>query len=229
MKPVLIIQNWAAESPGTIGEYLDSKEIPYRVVHLYDGEALPDNDDVDRIIVLGGPLSLSVYREHDWLKELFTYTAQAVRDNRPLLADCFGAQMLAHVLGARVEPNGVKEIGFYNTRLTEEGQNDSIFEGFSSEFDVFQWHGDTYRIPFGAKHLAKSSDCINQAFRKGNAVGVQFHLEPQINEIPNWCDEFTKELTEFGLTKDEIVSSFRENAEALRSLNFRLIENFLRM
>jgi GMP synthase (glutamine-hydrolysing) len=79
-----------------------------------------------------------------------------------------------------VEANKVKEIGAMPVTLTEDGAADPLFGGFDREFPVFQWHGDTFRIPFGATWLAQSSDCKNQAFRKGNLVGVQFHLEADL-------------------------------------------------
>ena len=43
---------------------------------------------------------------------------------------------------------------------------------------VFHWHGETFELPSGATHLAKSAACENQAFQIGkNVIGLQFHLE----------------------------------------------------
>jgi len=202
MKPVVIVQNWAAESPGTIGEYFQSHDIPFRLIRLYDNEALPAPQEIDRAIVLGCPCSMNQYQQHEWLKRLFAFTAEIVRQSVPSLSICFGAQLLARVLGARVEKNDVKEIGVYTTSLTEAGKEDPIFAGFDSEFPVFHWHSDTFRIPFGATHLATGADCRNQAFRLGRLVGIQFHLEPQPEEIPLWCDEYHEELEEIGKSKE---------------------------
>ncbi|RME31958.1 MAG: type 1 glutamine amidotransferase [Candidatus Zixiibacteriota bacterium] len=227
MKPVVIVQNWAAESPGTIGEYFSSRDIPFRTVHLYRDDPLPSPGEIDRAIVLGCPCSVNEYQQHEWLKRLFAFTADIVRQNVPYLGICFGAQLLARVLGARVEKNEVKEIGVYTASLTEAGVKDPIFSGFDMEFPVFHWHGDTFRIPFGATHLATGTECRNQAFGLGKLVGVQFHLEPRPEEVPLWCDEYSEELEEVGKSKDEIIADFNSHAEQFKALNHRLLENFM--
>ena len=43
---------------------------------------------------------------------------------------------------------------------------------------VFHWHGETFDIPTGAAHVARSAACENQAFVYGDrVVALQFHLE----------------------------------------------------
>lgn len=227
MKPILIVQNWAEESAGTIAEYLDENKLAYRVIANHDKEPLPDSSDVETVIILGCPYSLSTYRQHNFLKRLYSFTAEVVRRDIPLMGICFGGQMLAQILGAEVKRNETKEIGIYPCRLTDEGATDRLFAGFQKEFDVFHWHADTFAIPHGASHLAEGDECRNQAFRKNNAVAVQFHLEPRADEIPQWCDEYADELTEEGKTKADITEAFNRNADEIRRLNHRLIRNFL--
>ena len=55
---------------------------------------------------------------------------------------------------------------------------------------IFQWHGDTFDLPAGAIHLARSPVCENQAFRYGpNAYGLQFHIEMTAAMIDDWLTE----------------------------------------
>jgi GMP synthase (glutamine-hydrolysing) len=227
MKPVCIVQNWAAESAGTLAEYLIEQNIPYNVVRAYEGEALPEISAVDAAIVLGTPVSVRDYLKHEYLKRVFAFTAAAVKHDLPLLGICFGGQLLARVLGADVRRNEVREIGLYKAALTDEGRQDKLFAEFEPRFDVFHWHGDTFNIPFGATLLATGETCRNQAFRKRNAVGIQFHIEPRVDEIPLWCDEYTAELAEEGKTKDAIVATYNAHADQMRSLSFRIMKNFL--
>jgi GMP synthase-like glutamine amidotransferase len=226
MNSVAIIQNCQAESAGTILDWLTGKDLKHSVYHPYKGDSFPSVTEHDATISLGCPVSARDYREHDYLNQLYQYIAGLVRLDRPYLGICFGGQMLAKVLGAAVDKNPVKEIGNYQVRLTESGLADRLFAGFPPSFPVFHWHGDTFRLPFGAALLAEGDDCRNQAFRAGNLVALQFHLEATDNDVPLWCDEYSEELAEFGKSESEIVEEYRQVADELRTLSFRLLDNF---
>jgi GMP synthase (glutamine-hydrolysing) len=228
MKPICIAQNHPIETPGLVGEALDKLGVPYKIVRTFDRQALPRPREVRATIVLGTPVSVRDYLRHDYLRRLFEYMAETVRFDIPLLGICFGGQMLAHVMGAAVDLNEQKEIGLYKVRLTEEGAADPLFAGFEREFEVFQWHGDTFRLPKGATSLVEGVTCKNQAFRRGRAVAIQFHVEPKSDEIPLWCDAYADELAGEKLTKEAIVADFNKRRKALEQLTTRLIENFLK-
>ncbi|MEW5795103.1 MAG: type 1 glutamine amidotransferase [Candidatus Zixiibacteriota bacterium] len=227
MKPVCIVQNWAAESAGNLADYLAEQKIPYNVVRTYAGEALPEVASLEAAIVLGTPLSVRDYLRYEYLMRLFAFMASAVKHDLPFLGVCFGGQFLARVLGAEVRRNEVREIGLYKATLTEEGRQDPLFAGMPPELEVFHWHGDTFQIPFGATLLATGKTCRNQAFRKGKAVAIQFHIEPRADEVPLWCDAYQSELTEEGKTKEQIVSEYTAKAEQMKALSYRLMGNFL--
>ncbi len=228
MKPILIIQNCAIESGGTILDYFNQKAISYQVFHSHTNAEFPDVENFEAVICLGCPHSVATNMEHAYLRSLYSYVTNIVRENKPYLGICFGSQILAKVLGASVAPNKVKEIGTYKMTLTQDGKQDALFDGISEKFFAFHWHGDTFQIPFGAIHLATSEDCKNQAFRKNRAYGIQFHFEADINEVPKWCDAYAEELAKFGKTKDEIISSYQEKFESVKADNFQLLENFLK-
>lgn len=227
MKPVLIIQNTPHESAGTIPTYLKDRSIAFEVVRSFeDGVTFPPVENFRAIINLGCPYSVTRYAEHDFLKRLYSFVADVVRNNIPYLGVCFGGQLLAKILGARVEANPVKEIGTYTVTLTEAGKSDPLFAGFPETFPVFHWHGDTFRIPFDAAHLVSGADCKNQAFRKGIFVALQFHLEALADKVPSWCDAYAEELREFGRTKDEILAEYSKVARESTRFGFKLLDNF---
>jgi len=228
-KPILVIQNCEIESPGVLGRYLDDKALPYTLVHAYKEEGLPVVDEVGMIIALGTPISVTDYRKHSYLVAEFDLLTRALRAGTPILGLCFGGQLLAHALGAKVQPNKVKEIGIRTVRLTDEGSADPLFKGFETEFPVFQWHGDTWRNPFGAEWLATSDDCKYQAFRQGTAVGLQFHLEADPEEIPAWCDAYAGELQEEGIAADDVIAGMREHADGMQVATYRLLDNYFAM
>src|SRR5699024_10256732 len=46
------------------------------------------------------------------------------------------------------------------------------------QFNVMQWHSETFEIPRGAIHLAENNVCRNQMYQIGkNVLGFQFHPE----------------------------------------------------
>jgi GMP synthase-like glutamine amidotransferase len=55
------------------------------------------------------------------------------------------------------------------------------------DFPALQWHGDTFGIPAGAVHLARSAAYPHQAFRFGEtAYAVQFHVEVTGEMLAEW-------------------------------------------
>ncbi len=59
---------------------------------------------------------------------------------------------------------------------------------------MLHWHGDTYSLPAGAVHLARSARYEQQAFRVGpNAWGLQFHLEVDAAAIAGFASAFADE------------------------------------
>ena len=227
MKPIYIVQNWPTEAPGMIEDYVQERGLEYHILKNFDHEPFPSVETPEAVIVLGFPYTVNDYLKYDQMKSLWAFMAAVMRRGTHLMGMCFGGQMLAKILGAEVSRNPVKEIGCYRVSLTETGRKDSLFKGFDSEFDVFQWHADTFKIPRGSDHLAQSELCPNQAFRKGRSVGIQFHLDPRPEDVPNWCDEYAEELAEEGKSKDQVVAEYEERAAGLRTLCYRLHDNFL--
>ena len=226
MQPVLIIQNHEIETAGTIIDYLAEHQIPIEIVHSWRGDKIPNSADYRASIMMGCPLSVNETPNHEYLKHIYAFAADTVRHNRPYLGICYGAQLLARVLGAKVERNPVKEIGTAPVRLTSDGKADPIFAGFPAEFMAFHWHADTFRIPFGVKNLAESDTCARQAFRVGKAVGLQFHFEASADKLPVWCDVYAPELAEIGVTAQSVIESFHVHADEIRRFNYRLLDNF---
>ena len=142
---------------------------------FFDHPVLPEPAAVDFLVALGGPMSVNDEAAWPWLAAEKDFIRRFVATGRPFLGICLGAQLLASVLGARVYPNRVKEIGWLPVAGVDHG-NPAAFS-FPAATAVFQWHGETFDLPRGAVHLARSAACENQAFQVGAAVGLQFHLE----------------------------------------------------
>src|SRR5262245_55746020 len=198
MKPVLAVRHVGREGLGTIGDALERKDAPVQIVDASAGD-LPDFDPGmwSGLVVMGGPMNVDEVEKYPFLAGEVQWLERAVEARLPVLGVCLGAQLLAKALGARVYPNTIKEIGWYEVELLPAAEDDLVFGGIAKpqadakrQMTVFQWHGDTFDLPEGAVRLARSEQCENQAFRYGRAAyGLQFHLEVTPEIIDSWLCE----------------------------------------
>ena len=172
------LQHVPFETPGSIGHWAREGGHGVTVTALYDGQPLPALASLDLLVVLGGPMNIYQERRFPWLRAEKRFIAEAVSAGKRVLGICLGAQLLADVLGARVSANRHREIGWFPIQKTAAAQQDPAAAFLPQEAVVFHWHGDTFALPAGALHLARSRGCENQGFLfGGRVVGLQFHLE----------------------------------------------------
>ena len=172
------LQHAPFEGLGSIEDWAKEQRHRFTATRLFAGQCLPALATFDWLIVMGGPMSVHDENEHPWLRREKRFLGETIRAGKVVLGVCLGAQLIAAALGARVCRNRYKEIGWFPVELTAAGQGTAIFEGFGAKTVVFHWHGDTFDLPRGAIHVARSRACENQAFMLGDrVVGLQFHLE----------------------------------------------------
>lgn len=175
---VHLLQHVPHEGPGHISSWVVSNGHELATTRLDAGEVLPGWDEFEWLVVLGGPMNIYEDEKYPWLAAERDFVAEAVRRQKVTVGICLGAQLLADALGARVYPGGQREIGWFPVEIMHPDAESSVFEGLPRRLEVFQWHGDTYDLPKGARHLARSEACEQQAFiYKNRALGLQFHLE----------------------------------------------------
>lgn len=172
---VHVLQHVAFEGLGSIQAWLDARGAAVSTTRFFESPALPATPDHDLVIALGGPMSVNDEAALPWLRPEKQFVAEAVAAGKPVLGICLGAQLIASALGARVHPAPCKEIGWFPVAACERAS--SVF-GFPESVDAFHWHGETFDLPAGSHHLARSEACPNQAFQLGaRTIGLQFHLE----------------------------------------------------
>jgi GMP synthase-like glutamine amidotransferase len=193
---VLVIQHVPAEGLGALHEFLTERG--WEIEVKCEGVDIPGNlDDYNALIILGGPMGAYEEEIYPYLRTVQDLVREAAQKHLPVLGLCLGAQLIAQALGARVGPNTVQEIGWYQVELTQAGQ--LLFPGLPSTWPVFQWHGDTFTLPPGAVLLAKGETCLNQAFVYDEMIwAFQFHFELTPEMIKDWCKLYEDELLEFG-------------------------------
>ena len=184
-KPILVVLHQATSSPGRVGILLREMGFPLDIRRPPLGERLPDTlDEHSGVVVFGGPMSANddeefVRYETDWI-------SVPLKEKRPFLGLCLGAQMLVNHLGGEVrgDPDGHAEYGWYNLEPTEAGDQ------FIGEWPrrVLQFHKEGVILPSNITLLARGEEKFpNQAFvYSDNAVGVQFHPELTAVMLHRW-------------------------------------------
>jgi GMP synthase-like glutamine amidotransferase len=166
------------EGPGAIATWATRSGQRLSSTRFCDGDPLPAVEDVDWLVVMGGPMSIHDERQYPWLRREKRFIESAIQAHRTVLGVCLGAQLIADVLGAKVYANRFKEIGWFPIKRTPEALSTRFGSALPEEIEAFHWHGDTFDLPAGAVRLASSEACANQAFVYSDRVmALQFHLE----------------------------------------------------
>jgi GMP synthase-like glutamine amidotransferase len=196
---------------------------------LFNNEELPDISDFDWLFIMGGSMNIYEEEKYPWLKEEKKFIAQAIADHKILLGICLGSQLIADVLGGKVNKNKFKEIGWFPVSLTREARDSSIFSSLPGTFTAFHWHGDTFKIPYGSARIAQSEGCVNQAFECGRAIGLQFHLEYSKKSIDLMFRNCSDELMDgkYIQKQDEIISQI-SNVHKIKEILNTLLDNMER-
>lgn len=182
------LQHVPFEGIGSMEAWLTARGAHVTYTRFFEpGAALPD-DSFDLVIVMGGPMSVNDEAALPWLKAEKAFLRDGIKRGDAILGICLGAQLIASAMGARVYPNAEKEIGWLP--ITGTADREGLFR-FPLETTVLHWHGETFDLPKGAKRLARSVACENQAFQLGERIiGLQFHLETtaeSLEEILGGC------------------------------------------
>lgn len=178
------LQHVPFEGPGYIQQWAEGNGHELTSTSLYRDESLPDPSGLDLLVILGGPMGVYDEDRHPWLNTEKSFIRRCIDQQIKIIGICLGAQLLASTLGARVYSMSESEIGWFPIEWTSAARNPSLFSALPAQHNVLHWHGDTFELPKGATHLARSSTCKNQAFIVDDRIlGLQFHLEMQPNDV----------------------------------------------
>ena len=209
-------QHAEVEDLGCIKEWCAIHGHPVTCTRFYKNESLPKAEDFDWLIVMGGPMGVYEDEKYGWLSREKEAIKMAIEHNKTLLGICLGSQLIAEVLGARVYKNPVKEIGWFDIMMTEQGKNVPLINGMRPVSKVFHWHGDTFDLPQNAIPVFYSEACKNQAFLfKDNVLGLQFHFEVTEQSIMAMIENGKQELTgERTIQTEKEILSFMKYVES---------------
>ncbi len=237
MAKILVIQHAESEGLGTFADEMKKQNLTWEVLMASNNAIFPSGAKIEEyggFLILGGPMAVYEEKEYPWITKELLIIKEALRQKKPILGICLGAQMLARAAGTggRVYPGPKKEIGWYPIRLDDwfYKRNPLFFQIDSTKaHTVFQWHGDTFDIPTEGYRLAWNENYANQAFCfQGNAVGLQFHVEMNAEMICDWFvgEENRQKIREAGFDPDRILAEIPQYLPQLKEMGHKIFYGF---
>ena len=199
MSRLLVLQHIEREGPGLFLQIVKKKGFSVCIFRLDLGDPLPELNNGDLLLVLGGPMGIKDIGNPNfpWLKKEVDLIKEALNQRIGMIGVCLGAQLLAYAAGGDVEvleegipPKPLAEIG-WDTVFSYVYKKDNKFTTLLDKpFPVLHWHGDRILLPSSAELIASSCRCNEQLFQIGSlAYGMQFHVEID-NEMTNrWIED----------------------------------------
>lgn len=232
MKCAAVVRHVAFEDLGTLQSALTTGgySTRYHEAGIDDLSAI-DSLDADLLIVLGGPIGVYDHGDYPFLDDELRLLKRRLASDRPTLGICLGAQLIAAALGARVYPGGAgKEIGWSPVIAGPDAPACAFATPlFDEAVEVLHWHGDTFDMPAGARHLACSDRYPNQAFAWGSrTLALQFHPEVTAAGLERWYIGHAAELSALPeLSVPELRAASRVKAPVLATAAARFWTDWL--
>lgn len=133
------------------------------------------------VVIISGSTS-GIYEGDEWIDALVDKTREYIENDVPVLGLCFGHQVIAKAMGAKVVKMDNYEIGYRPVSI----QESEIFEGLDSVEYPFNTHQDkVIKLPDNLETIAET-EISNQGIQHKDkpVYGVQFHpeLTPDVAE-----------------------------------------------
>jgi GMP synthase-like glutamine amidotransferase len=180
------VQHVSFEYPGSIVKWAADNNHTTSFSKIFEQPLFPSTDQFDMLIIMGGPMGVYEEEKFSWIIDEKKFIDAAIAADKKVLGICFGSQLIASVLGAKVYPHTVKEIGWWSIQKTIDHP---FTESLPREFTSFHLHGDTFDLPAGAKQLFRTKGCEQQGFiYKNNVAAMQFHPEIEHELLQNMIE-----------------------------------------
>jgi GMP synthase-like glutamine amidotransferase len=193
MLPIAVFRFSPTEGPAHFAAWLDRRGLPWQLVAVDRGDAVPgDPTAFSGIGMMGGPMSVN--DALPWIAPLNRLVKRAVDVGVPVIGHCLGGQLLAQSLGARVSRTPTPEIGWIDVEVIDADAARDWFGG-RARFTPFQWHYDAFALPAGATRVLTNRYNPNQAYVVDDRhIGFQCHIEMTRDLVETWCRTGAAEL-----------------------------------
>jgi len=194
MHPVAIFRHSRSEGPGYFAIFLEQHGIPWRLIAIDEDDPVPENSgDFSGLCFMGGPMSVN--DPLPWIEPVCALIRHAAANAIPVIGHCLGGQLMSKAFGGHVTANPVMEIGWGEVKAIDNQEDAHQWLGMlaGQSLTAFHWHGETFSLPPGTRHLLTSNGCANQAFVLGPHLALQCHLEMTPEMIFAWSRNWDPE------------------------------------
>jgi GMP synthase (glutamine-hydrolysing) len=182
-------------------------------------------DEYAGLIVLGGDQNVCEQDRYPYLTGELSLLRRWLPSGRPMLGVCLGAQLLAEAAGGRVVRARRRELGWLDVDLLPAAGSDPVLGFAPSRVTALQWHSYAVEPPTGATVLASSPVCA-QAYRLGEAWGVQFHPEVDTAILGAWLMDLDPGVPEQARDAHILAAGVPENLDDWNAFGHELLRRF---
>lgn len=152
---------------GMYESLLEGLGYTFRHYDVRGGECPATAEEADAWLITGS--KNGAYEDEPWINALKSCLSDILKSDRPVVGICFGHQILADIMGGRVE----KFDGGWTIGRTQYLLNNG------AKLHAMAWHQDqVLALPPDAVQLASSDTCENAMMMVGgNVLGIQPHPE----------------------------------------------------
>jgi GMP synthase-like glutamine amidotransferase len=221
---IICLKHIAFEGPAAIALWAQQRGHELQIENVFQHRPLPSPETFEMLLVMGGPMNVYEDSKYPWLDKEKSYIRSAIAAGKHVVGICLGAQLIAHVLGAKISAGEEKEIGWHTiARCSDCPARLAIPEALR----VLHWHGDTFTLPTGAQPLAQSTACANQGFLYNDHVlALQCHMELTPENLALLIAACSDELVEapFIQSAETMLAESTETYEQMQTVLFGMLD-----
>jgi len=187
MKPILILEHQSPEQIAYLGTWLKRNNIPFEIYNAHIHKQFPNSiNGYSALAVMGGYMSANDPLYTNRQAEILIL--QAMNRDIPVIGHCLGGQLISKALCGKISNSPKPEIGWHDITYVDDPETKEWF-GENPTNKVMHWHYESFEIPHGAKLLASSQYCPNQAFSFGIHLAMQYHIEMDVEKVEYWMSD----------------------------------------